>query len=266
MSELSTAPLLTAAPTFRDLGGVEVADGRRVRHGLFFRAGILMDASPAVVSAVRDLGLRWVMDLRSAHERSYHGSHSGAAWGDYGTARLLNSDVSTDVRAGNAALMHLLESDFSAAGAQRMMRATYAHLPQGFRQQLPRLFDLLLDDAGLPLLIHCTAGKDRTGFACALVLHALGAAEEQIFDEYLKSGDLLVGTTVAASMGQMLERTLGRPADAEALAVIMGVRREFLETALDAVRGEYGSLDRYLEQVGGLTPVRREQLRLRLLA
>ncbi|CAB1367581.1 tyrosine-protein phosphatase [Denitratisoma oestradiolicum] len=261
MNEAPLTPILDAAPTFRDLGGVATMDGRRVRRGQLFRAGILVHPSPAASAAVRSLGLRWVMDLRSDHERN----HSPGTWADYGATRTLNSDVSTDVRAGNAALMHLLESDFSVAGAQRMMVATYEHLPQGFRQQLPRLFDLLLDETGLPLMVHCTAGKDRTGFACALVLHALGAAEESIFEEYLKSGDLLVGTPVSASMGRLLEKSLGRPPEPEALAVIMGVRREFLETALTAVRIEYGSVDNYLEQVGGLTTERRARLRQRLL-
>lgn len=102
MSEISSAPLLAAAPTFRDLGGIAAVDGGRVRSGLIFRAGILTDPSPAAEAAVRALDLRWVMDLRSSRERS----HSRGTWADYSTARILNSDVSTDVRAGNAALMH----------------------------------------------------------------------------------------------------------------------------------------------------------------
>lgn len=252
---------LRAAPTFRDLGGLVTADGHRVKHGLLYRAGILMDPDAADGQAIAALGLRCVIDLRSAAERS----HRPSTWARYGNTREEVSDVNTDVRSGNAVLLHLLEGDSHAAGAMEMMRATYRHMPQGFARQLGKLFDALLAEDGTPLLIHCTAGKDRTGFACAMVLHALGVSESEIYADYLRTGNVLVGGPLAEATNRMLAGYLGRPLARDGIDIIMDVRREFLELALAAVRAEYGSLDRYLETVGGLTPARRAALRARML-
>ena len=248
---------LAAAPTFRDLGGAATSDGRSVRHGLLFRAGHLMEPSPAEREFVRNLRLRQVFDLRSGVERSRQPSN----WSDASAARLVHCDVNTDVRAGSEGLLHLLEEDFSEAGALKMILHTYRNFPGGFKSQLRPLFDALLDEQGFPVLIHCSAGKDRTGFACAMVLHALGVSEAEILEDYLRTGDALVGSPMADAMAELLAGYIGRTPHPAAVAVIMGVRREFLETAFTALREEYGSVDQYLAQVAGLDAQRREQLR-----
>jgi protein-tyrosine phosphatase len=263
MKTREDAPVkIKAAPTFRDLGGIATSDGRQVRHGLFYRAGILLEPDAADVATIRSLGLRRVMDLRSEAERS----HRPGTWASYGDTREDISDVNTDIRSGSAALLHLLEADSHEAGALEMMCATYRLMPQGFAGQLAKLFDALQEDDGTPLLIHCTAGKDRTGFACAMVLHALGVAEADIYADYLKTGNVLVGGPLAESTNRMLAGYLGHPLEADGLAVIMDVRREFLDVAITAVRAEFGNLERYLEEVGGLSAPRRTRLRQRLLA
>ena len=251
---------LAAAPTFRDLGGAVASDGRRVRHGLLYRAGHLLDPSDAELDFVRDLRLRQVFDLRSTAERSRQPSNwLGAA--DAVHPRDVHSDVNTDVRSGHGALLHLLEQDCGIRGAQQMMLHTYRNFPGGFRQQLRPLFDALLDEQSLPVLVHCTAGKDRTGFACAMVLHALGVSEAEIFEDYMRTGDVLVRSPLAGMLSELLSGYLGRVLEPAAIAVIMGVQEEFLATALDAVRADFGSIDAYLEQVAGMDALRRERLR-----
>lgn len=252
---------LQAAPTFRDLGGIEACDGRRLRGGRVFRAGDLMSPAGDEAEAIRRLGLRRVFDLRSAVERTRQPS----AWAEFSGARAVSCDVNTDVRSGHADLLRLLAEDAGEEGAREMMLHTYRNFSAGFAGQLRILFDALLDDEGLPLLLHCTAGKDRTGFACAMVLHALGVDEEQIFDDYLATGDVLVGGPLADRMRDLLAEFIGRPPSVRAIDLIMGVRREFLETAFAAIRDEYGSIDRFLEQAGGMDASRREALRQRLL-
>lgn len=256
---------LTAAPTFRDLGGVAVCDGRRVRRGVVYRAGHLLEPSDVELRFVRELRLRRVFDLRSAAERNRQPSNWLGAVDDAPLPREVHADVNADVRAGKAALFHLLEADCSVGGARQMMLQTYRSFPHAFAGQLRPLFDALLEARSVPLLVHCTAGKDRTGFACAMLLHALGASEAAIFEEYLRTGDVLVASPLAASLGEILGGYLGRPLEPAAIAVIMGVHEEFLATALDAVRAEYGSLDAYLEQVAGMDAARRGRLREVLL-
>ncbi len=252
---------LKAAPTFRDLGGITTADGRQVRYGQFFRAGHLLSPDSADEARIRNLGLRRVCDLRSAAERQKQPS----AWGSYSTALTLECDVNADVRSGHGGLLHLLQSNLSAQGAREMMLHTYRNFSQGFESQLRVLFDTLLDEQGTPVLVHCTAGKDRTGFACALVLHALGVDSTQIYADYLSTGDVLVNSAVADSLADFLSQILGRCPDPAAIDVIMRVDAAYLEAALAALNTAYGSIDHYLVQAGGLTPARREQLRQRLL-
>ena len=253
---------LAAAPTFRDLGGAVASDRRTVRHGLLYRAGLLLNPSAAERDFVRTLALRQVFDLRSEPERIHQQSNWIAA-DSANPARAVHSDVNTDVRAGGSAMLHLLEAENGERGAHTMMLHTYRNFPGGFRQQLRPLFDALLDERqpGLPVLIHCTAGKDRTGFACAMLLHALGVSEADILEDYLRIGDVLVGSPLAASLTELLAGYMGRTPDPAAIAIIMGVRREFLETAFAALRTEYGGIDEYLLQVAGRDVPRRERLR-----
>lgn len=252
---------LQAAPTFRDLGGIAARDGRKVRAGRVFRAGHLLPPAAAEVEAIRHLGLRRVFDLRSAAERTRQPS----TWAGFSGARTVECDVNTDVRSGHADLLHLLEEDLGESGAHEMMLHTYRNYSLGFAGQLRTLFDALLDEEGLPLLVHCTAGKDRTGFACAMVLYALDVDETQIFADYLATGDVLVGGPIAVAMQELLAGFLGRPPTPPAIDLIMSVRREFLETAFATVRSEYGSIECFLEQAGGMDASRREALRQRLL-
>lgn len=253
---------LKAAPTFRDLGGITTADGRQVRSGQFFRAGHLLSPDSADEALVRQLGLRRVCDLRSTPERQKQPS----TWGHYSAALTLECDVNADVRSGHSGLLHLLQSDLSVQGAREMMLHTYRNFSQGFESQLRVLFDTLLDEAGTPVLVHCTAGKDRTGFACALVLHALGVDATRIYADYLSIGDVLVNSAVANALSDFLTQVLGRRPNPAAIDVIMRVDAAYLEAAFTALNAEYGNIDNYLEQAGGLTAARRDQLCQRLLA
>lgn len=248
---------LAAAPTFRDIGGAVTREGSVVRHGLFFRAGHLLAPSQLEREFVRNLRLRQVFDLRSEAERIRQPSN----WLDGDGIRSVHCDVNTDVRAGGAALLHLLEDDFGESGARKMMLHNYRHFPGAFSQQMRPLFEAMLDEQEFPVLIHCSAGKDRTGFACAMLLHALGVSEAGILADYLRTGDALQDSPLAVAMSELLAGYTGRTPNPAAIAVIMGVQREFLETAIVALREEYGSIDDYLEQVAGLDAQRRAQLR-----
>ena len=117
------------------------------------------------------------------------------------------------------------------------------------------MFDLLLSDNALPLLFHCTAGKDRTGFAAALILSALGVAEETLMDDYLATNLLWRGDSeLAATLPPDVAKTL------------LTVQTTFLKAAFAAIDDLDGSIDAYLQNRIGLTPSRRDALRERLLA
>lgn len=240
--------------------------GRRLRPGRLYRGGHLLEPSEIELRFVRELRLGHVFDLRSARERTHQPSNWLAPDVTGQPPRLVNVDVNADVRAGQSALTHLLQADGSLEGARQMMLATYRAFPLAFAGQLRPFFAALLDETSeRPVLVHCTAGKDRTGFACALLLYALGVDEEQIFADYLRVGDVLVHTPLADGLGQFLSSILGRPLEAQALALIMSVEAGFLATALEELRRHYGSVDAYLTEVLGVDAHARASLAERLL-
>lgn len=254
-------PRIDAAPTFRDVGGLTVGDGRRVRSGRLYRAGGLLQPGAGDRDSLRGLGIRTVFDLRSRVEQELHPS----AWGEACAARVVHCDVNRDVRAGGRDLLDLLRAGRGEAGAREMMRLTYRGFGRAFGLHLPQMFAMLLADTGLPALVHCTAGKDRTGFACAVLLHALGADEATIVGDYLATAEFVGATTILRSTAEMLEAYLGERPEDDVVKAVAGVRGEYLEAALDEIRQDYGSLQRYVQDIGGLDAERRQRLQALLL-
>ncbi len=124
------------------------------------------------------------------------------------------------------------------------------------KQNTPRyrsLFAHLLEDPA-PLVIHCTAGKDRTGFACALILHALGVAEDVIAEDYLLTNRYYRRDPSSSSdLPEEVKQVLG------------SVDASFLAAAFDAIRDEYGDLDSYFRNGLGLGAGERAELEARYL-
>ena len=187
---------LEKATNARDLGGYRTVDGRTVRTGRLFRANALNRLSEADVAAVGKLGLSCVIDFRHRRARSSWSAPDrlppGAA---AGAAAVFDPDhdvftaVSAVLRglAGEDALVHLRE-DAQTGGAARMMIQLYRCF---VRRRRPAVFAAaarLVADAGeLPLLFHCTAGKDRTGWLAAILLSALGVSRETVITDYLRT-------------------------------------------------------------------------------
>jgi protein-tyrosine phosphatase len=129
--------------------------------------------------------------------------------------------------------------------------------------QYRELFARLEREDSVPLLFHCTAGKDRTGVGSALILLALGVPEKTVMWDYMLTGFYTSGR-VEQLVRNFMETTT-QPIDLEAVKPILSVRREYLGAAFEAIRDGYGTVDRYLEEAMFLTKPRLEALRERLL-
>mgnify|MGYP006280523483 CR=1 FL=1 len=116
-----------------------------------------------------------------------------------------------------------------------------------------RLFALLLDEANYPLLFHCSAGKGRTDFGAALLLHLLGVAEDDVVQDYLLTNSLWRGGTHFGDLPEDIR------------AAVTSVHVDYLAASFDAIRTEYGSLDRYAEAALGLGLAERQRLHSLLL-
>jgi protein-tyrosine phosphatase len=250
---------LAGAENFRDLGGYRTADGRTVRWGRLFRSDHLARLTPPDVVRVGGLGLRLVCDLRTPGEQEGHGDllpvppPSVAAlpvdFPPLDPNRVRRRLLAGDVPAGTFARL-LTEANESYAGA----------LAPQFADVLQRLATA---SAPLPALIHCNGGKDRTGFAAALVLLALGVPRATVLEDYLLTNAYTARTTRRrARLVFLASRFAVRPREMYAL---LEARAPYLEAGLAAMEARAGSIDAFLRDVLGLTDPLRDRLRDALL-
>jgi protein-tyrosine phosphatase len=142
-----------------------------------------------------------------------------------------------------------------------MMHEIYRSLPGAFSKKLHTLFSRLLGERGLPVVIHCSAGKDRTGFICAMLLFALDVPFEAIYRDYLLSAALDRSQSLRDGAVRAMTAVFGAAPDPGVVDALVGVHPEYLDIALDALNSKYGSIEAYLERAGGLDPGKRRELK-----
>jgi protein tyrosine/serine phosphatase len=127
-----------------------------------------------------------------------------------------------------------------------------------------RYFHALAEGAG-PVVVHCAAGKDRTGLICALTHHIAGVSREDMIADYLLTNDESRLARKIGFLGPWIEKQVGITASPEALRVAVSVNTDYLETAFAAIEERHGSIDAYLDVLGVDAPL-RERLQARLFA
>ncbi|MBT2471610.1 tyrosine-protein phosphatase [Streptomyces sp. ISL-66] len=281
-----TATTATTVANLRDLGGTPLSGGRTVRPGLVLRSGQLdrldLDADPAVAA----LGIRTVLDFRTDTERVDHPDRLPAG------ARLLIADVLADKMnadgAGGACgaggargadagpgkipaaqLKDLLsdpvvaEEHLGGGKVQALYAGVYRSLVSSGSAQAAylQLLTELADPQAGPLLFHCTAGKDRTGWGATVVLSLLGADDETLMSEYLS-----VNPAVRIAFAPMIEGFTAAGGDPDLALALIGVYPSYLKAALDEVNTRYGSMEKYVREGLGVRDETVEALRARLIA
>src|SRR5260221_6279236 len=225
---------LAGASNFRDLGGYPARDGRAGRGRQIFRSNHLGHLTEADIQVLRPLGLKSAFDFRGTEERV--AAICGLA--EIAVHSLpIEPTVVAALRARLASGLPL-----SSADAVEVMRESYRNYVRHDTPSFRALFALLLEDRA-PLVIHCTAGKDRTGFACALILHSLGVPDEQIAEDYLLTNRFYRRDPTASS-----------DLPEEVRQVLASVQASFLAAGLDAICAEYCDLASYLRDAFGLCP------------
>ena len=163
---------------FRDLGGYETADGRRVRWRTLYRADTLHRLDGPDLDLFRELGLRSIIDLRSQHELDDHGRfrHDGAL--------VVHHVPMIDVVGGPKRPV-----EAAPDAAPRSVGEGYVSMADEGQRAIGNAVALLAGPAALPAVFHCTAGKDRTGILAAILLSAIGVRDEDIVDDYMLTGE-----------------------------------------------------------------------------
>jgi protein-tyrosine phosphatase len=263
--ETSMPPtLLASAPNFRDIGGYTGADGRTVRHGRIFRSQLLVHPTAADLATLRRIDIRTVCDLRGEHERET----APNSWIEQPFPVMHHLDIGMDVRAGAGELLGIIAADPTVNGIRTMMMRTYSLLPTAFEGKLGPVLDDIAIGNQSPVLIHCTAGKDRTGFLTALILLSLGVSLDAVHYDYALTEKFIDMDRMMAASAVYLKGIVGDrlEPDPEMLRLLCGTSPDYLNAALDAVARDYGSVENYLEKTAGFDPAKREKARVNLLS
>ena len=230
---------LAGGNNFRDLGGYATADGRHVRLGQLYRSGVMSGLTSADFDYLGDLGIRTICDLRSNEERT----REAVTWPAGIRPVVLSRDYGMDM----GAMAQLFQSaNITAEQTSNAMAGFYKGLPFEFAGQYAQMFRALVN-GGAPLAFNCSAGKDRTGVAAAMLLTVLGVPRETVIADYLFSNTYFrapppkPGQTPDASMLAMSKL----PPDA--LKALMGVDRRYLESAFTAIEAK-GGMARYVRE------------------
>lgn len=257
---------LEGAPNSRDLGGLVGADGRRLRAGRLIRTAALGRLTDDDLPVLAKLGVACVVDLRDSSEIAV--APPDRLVGDPRVIHLPVHDPAHPVFTYVSALM--LGHDLTAyealahEGTPSAMAAIYRWFVRGdaARAGFAATVGLAAQPGNLPLVFHCSAGKDRTGWLTVILLTALGVDESAIRRDYLRTNELTesLQEVILAAM-QARQPDL----DIESVRPVLQVRPEYLDAAYGEVERMYGSFDGYLRDGLGVTDDIREALREELL-
>ena len=257
MTDLRILPL-EGVENFRDYGRY-AASGGRIASGQLFRAAHQARATPADLAAIADLNLAIVVDLRRPRERDNDPSlrHEGFA------GEVIQCDLGDQAEAPHVAFLR--ETDLTPESARAFFLDYYDKAPFEPRhlELFGRYFAALAQGRG-PVLIHCTAGKDRTGLLAALTHHILGVHQDDVRDDYLLTNVAARVDARLPMVTEALETSLGKRPSETAVRAFLGVDASYLDAAFTAIRGRSGSVEAYLDVIG-VDAEAREALRARLI-
>jgi protein-tyrosine phosphatase len=222
------------AVNLRELGGIATADGRRIRRGIIYRSGDLADLTEACSNRMAELGIVARIDFRSIAERKLRPYN----WHAPGAIQVWESPSSRH----DAAVRDLMEqAEKGTDAAHAAMNAIYRELPMFLSSSYAVLFRWL-SDGRLPILYSCTAGKDRTGVATALILWALGVEKKTITEEYELSNSHF------DQIKKIAMRSYNFNDDAS-MNTILASDKLYIEQMMNHVENRFISIEGYLKRV-----------------
>jgi protein-tyrosine phosphatase len=252
---------LASAPNLRDIGGYRTSDGKWVKVGLLYRSDGLDALSDADNATLQALGVKLVCDLRTNGERSSKpdkeipGSTNeqiDIIGEDELTAKITSAITSGDKAAQQELLGNGKGERLLVDGGRSFVSAPNSQA--GYKV----FFERIEDPNNLPTVLHCSAGKDRTGWASAAVLTALGVPKATVMQDYLASNDYLKekNEKTLAQTGALIDSALLEP--------VLTVKAPYLNASFDEVKSKYKTFDKYLAAIG-VTKADTQQLQDELL-
>ena len=244
---------------FRDFGGYSAGD-RQLKRGLLYRSAHHGNATQTDLAAIRELGLAVIVDLRRPNERQRDPCRR---WDGFAATLIENDIGQVDDDPWH---LFIANSDLSEESFRRYMVDYYRDAPFVERHVdlYTRYFQALANADG-GVLIHCAAGKDRTGILAALTHHLAGVSEDDLVEDFLLTNDPGRFERRVPVMMQVMKDLTGRTPSQAAVRTALGVEAHYLETAFAAIHERHGSLDAYLERELGVDDRARQAIHDRIL-
>ena len=250
---------LEGIDNFRDYGDYPVAGGRRLKRGVLYRSAGHSRATDADLARMAALEIAVVVDLRRREERERDPSRRPAG---FAGVVIANEHPHEE----DSWRDHVSSGDLTAQSSRDYMIDYYRKAPFDERHiDLFTRYFIALAEQGGPILIHCAAGKDRTGILAALTHHIAGVHPDDITADYLLTNNAVRMAERLPMIAQFITEISGQVPDDDAVLTVMGVDTIYLDTAFAAIAGRFGGTDAYLEQALGVTPALREALVNRLV-
>jgi len=214
---------------FRDLGGIKTKDGKYIKWGKILRSDDLHNLTDADLKYLASIPLVSIVDFRSHEEMEKAPDKVPSS---------VREDYPYSITPGNLMGVLELEGVSTAKMDSAMMDMNVLLVTDSAAiDEYKKFFKLLQNENDVPLMFHCSAGKDRTGMAAALILSALGVDEDKIYENYLESNKYL---------GDKYAPYIAKYPDLEPL---FKVKKEFLKAGVEKVKEDYGSVENYLKEV-----------------
>ena len=238
--------ILATQPNFRDLGGIPVAGGKCLRHGMVFRSGDLSGLDAGDVALLEAMKLRSIVDFRSDREVEKRP--------DVPIGTVVNRFHFPIEDAAREMAVRMFE-ERDAEGLRNLLTGDYRRMISGHSGAFRDFFRIVSEPENYPLVFHCAAGKDRTGMAAWFLLSALGTPEELIRRNYNETNHF-----TREFADRMVRKTNEKGLHGELLRPMLEVRDEYIDAALEVVDKEFGGMERYLRDELQINPARLQFL------
>jgi protein-tyrosine phosphatase len=249
------SPGLEGACNLRDLGGLPVVGGGVLRHGVLFRSGVLTYLTDADHAALEPLGLRAIVDLRRTDEIAAEPTR----WPR--PVRIVSFVEDASIARAQAGAPW--EKVTSREGILQIMRSAYQSMTEWLKPHLGAIFQLLAEEE-TPLLFHCAAGKDRTGFCAAVVLLGLGVAPDAVREDYELTNTFDLAS-FSARRGTGLGVTRRTEMVPEVEAALLRADPDYLRAGLEQIAARFGTVEGYLRDAVGVDDATLTRVRSRLI-
>ncbi len=227
--------LLDGTSNTRELGGYKTEDGRSLKWGVLYRSDKLSELTDADQEYLLQLGIKRVIDFRSSEEKQNEPDQLPS------TLKYIEMPIEAD-GAIRPKVEAILKGDLNEdVGA--ILVETNKEFISDFSGVYKGFIESLIENQE-PTLFHCTAGKDRAGFAAALVLLAVGVPEKIVIEDYMKTNKY-TEETIQDYINKINLYSLGS-VDAEILRPLLGVEERFIRAALDEIKQKYGNVENFI--------------------